>query len=262
MANIANQPSPSQVSGRLATWHRVMEQAGLTYEALQMPIDDPKMRKRLVLFWLSGGYSPTISQKDARKIMGENFFGVEEAIRHFGVEPTEAQVAQIRAFAKVPFPEEVLRQVKDTHILVAVFPLSILDIRAKTEDLFHDRTRYNSEKFAQDKGKFGWYLVRKHILPDSTGKTWQAQQELLKNNEEVSTAKVMIYTIIGHYLATSERLFEKVYNRCSDVFSGGSRICVGGFDSWGLQVGDWNDDFPYDYIGLTPSRSSKLRVES
>lgn len=51
---IANQISPSQVSGRLATWHRVMEEAGLTYDDLQKPIDDPKFRKELLNFWQTG----------------------------------------------------------------------------------------------------------------------------------------------------------------------------------------------------------------
>jgi hypothetical protein len=46
--------SPSQVSGKLATWHRVMEEAGLSYEDLQAPIDDPEMRERLVTAWKNG----------------------------------------------------------------------------------------------------------------------------------------------------------------------------------------------------------------
>jgi len=35
---------------------RLLE-AGLSYEALQMPIDDPEMRGRLVRFWMSGGFT-------------------------------------------------------------------------------------------------------------------------------------------------------------------------------------------------------------
>ena len=64
----------------------------------------------------------------AREIMGKNFFGIEEAVQDFGVHPSETQLA---ALAQVPFTEEVLQSHKDTHILVAVFPLSILDIRGK-----------------------------------------------------------------------------------------------------------------------------------
>ncbi|MFZ2643502.1 MAG: hypothetical protein WA117_21095, partial [Verrucomicrobiia bacterium] len=65
-----------------------------------------------------------------RGIMGRNFFGVEEAIKHFGVNPSPEQLA---ALSEIPFSEARLREVKDTHVLVAVVPLSILDIRGKVE---------------------------------------------------------------------------------------------------------------------------------
>src|SRR3989344_5706967 len=45
--------TPSQVTGRLATWHRLMEEAGLTYNDLQIPIDDPEFRQNLIAFWQS-----------------------------------------------------------------------------------------------------------------------------------------------------------------------------------------------------------------
>ena len=91
--------------GQLATWVRVMRQAGLPIEeALQMPIDDPEMRKRLVRFWNSGGYESTMTQttmtqKLARAI-GIPVFGIEEAVQHFGVKPTRAQLS---ALADIPF---------------------------------------------------------------------------------------------------------------------------------------------------------------
>jgi len=47
----------------------------------------------------------------------------------------------------------------------------------------------------------------------------------------------MVYTIIGHYLATGERLFdERIYVRTSSVGSGGLRVGVGFFGSGGLVV--------------------------
>lgn len=52
---IVNQATPSQVTGRLATWHRVMEEAGLEYDDLQVPIDDPNFRSLLVQFWRRRG---------------------------------------------------------------------------------------------------------------------------------------------------------------------------------------------------------------
>ncbi|PIS40768.1 MAG: hypothetical protein COT26_01605, partial [Candidatus Kerfeldbacteria bacterium CG08_land_8_20_14_0_20_43_14] len=59
ITNQNNTSSPSQVSGRLATWHRVMKEAGLTLDNLQKSIDDPKFRERLIAFWQSGGVTST-----------------------------------------------------------------------------------------------------------------------------------------------------------------------------------------------------------
>lgn len=235
--SIANQQiTPSQVSGRLATWHRVMEEAGLTYDDLQGPIDDSELRKRLVRFWQSGGYEPTTTQKIARAI-GIPVFGIEEAVQHFGVKPTRAQLAVL---TEIPFTEAELRECKDTHILVAVFPLSILEIRGKIpadKRLFYNQSWYDKESFAKDRrGETAWHLVRKTEVPNSTSKNWQEQQALLAKNEETPTAQEMVYSIIGHFLATGERLFENIYVHCSDVDSFGRRVYVGIFDSDGLVV--------------------------
>ncbi len=187
--------------------------------------------------------------------MGRNFFGIEEAIKHFGVNPSKAQTA---ALADVPFTEEVLASCKDTHVLVAVFPMSILDIRGKVErKLFWSHSWYNKQAFAKDRGEIGWHLVRKTPVPDSTSKTWDEQQALLDKNEETPSAQVMVYTIIGHYLATGERLFEKLpVVRTSSVGSGGNRVNVGDFGQGGLSVDGWWGDGRSGLIGVSSARKS------
>ncbi len=259
--SIANQDVALEKQlGQLATWVRVMRQAGLPIEeALQVPIDDPEMRKHLVRFWNSGGYEPTTTQKLAREIMGKNYFGVEEAIQHFRVQPTRAQIS---ALAEIPFTESELWKVKDTHVLVAAFPLSILEIRDKAErKLFysHEDAWYNKDAFAKNRGEVRWQFVRKTSVDNSTSKTWDEQQALLAllaQNEETPTAQVMVYTIIGHFLATGERLFENIYVRTSSVNSGGSRVDVGYFGSSGLSVfGCW-DNCRYLRIGVASARKS------
>ena len=227
-------------------------EAGLTYEDFQSPIDDPQMRARLVKFWRSGDYEPTTDEKMARAI-GIPVFGVQEAIQHFKVKPTRAQLATLSV---IPFSEQELRETKDTHVLVAVFPLSILDVRKANKKLFYSETEgwYANEKFANDKGEVGSHLVRKTIVPNSTSKNWGEQQALLGDNEETPTARVMDYTIIGHYLNTGERLFEHIYARCSDLFSGDGRVGVGGFGSDGLGFSnDW-DDARGGRLGVSSSR--------
>jgi hypothetical protein len=233
-----------------------LEAAGLTDDLAQRVIDSKgnDLAAKVVRFIMNGSFEPTTSQKRAREIMGRNMFGVEEAIRHFGVNPSRQQTA---ALSEIPFSEATLEQCKETHVLVAAFPLSILEIKGKVaqgQRLFYEQDWYNKQSFAKDKGEAEWQLVRKTPVDNSTSKTWQEQQALIGNNEEAPTARVMVYTIIGHYLATGERLFEKIYVRCSDVDSDGYRVFVGDFDSGGLYVNSYRDGSRYGHVGAASAR--------
>ena len=205
---------------------------------------------------VNGGYELSTSQKLAREIMGKNFFGIEEAIKHFGVNATKQRLAYL---TEVPFSEEVLKSCKDTHVLVAMFPLSILDIRGiakKQSDrtLFYSQDWYDKQAFAKDKGEVGWQLVRKEPIDNSTSKTWNDQQALLSKDEETPTVRIVVYTMVGHFLATGERLFEKIYVHCVDLDSDGLRVYVGSFDAKGLLVSHWFVDSRDDYVGLSAAR--------
>lgn len=203
------------------------------------------------------------SQVKARRIMGSNYFGVEEATKHFGITPT---LEELQTLEEVPYSEEELRACKTTHILVAVFPLSILDIRSRVERaLFyrHEDAWYNSQAFAQEKGTVGWYLVRKDEVPGSLAKNWSEQGELLdKELEEVPTAQVMVYTIIGHFLATGERIFMKLYARTASIDSGGSLVRIGSFDGDGLDVDSYWGSYRGDDVGVSSSRKFTKALES
>jgi len=192
----------------------------------------------------------------AREIMSKNFFGIEEAIKHLRVNPTKQQLAYL---SEVPFSEEVLTSCKDTHILVAVFPLSILNIRnivkkKEGQTLFYSQDWYDKEAFAKDKGKVGWQLVRKEHIANSASKTWNDQQALLSKDEETPTARIVIYTMIGYFLATGKRLFEKIYVRCVDLSSRGDRVYLGNFDSKGLNVDRWRGGGCSDKLNLSSAR--------
>ena len=174
----------------------------------------------------------------AREIMGKNFFGVEEAVRHFGVSLTDQQLTDL---SEILFPEEVLKELKDTHILVAVLPLSILEIRNKMdrglfcneENVWHDH-----EPFIKERGEASWQLIRTTPVDNSTSKYWDGQQALIGECDEVPTCRVMVYTIIGHYLVTGEHLFKGVHVRTSSVDSRGDCAGVGrfSFGSKGLGI--------------------------
>ncbi len=217
---------------------------------------DPAFVANIARLMVNGGYEPSTSQKLAREIMGKNFFGIEEAIKHFGVNATKQQLAYL---AEVPWSEEVLSSCKDTHVLVAVFPLSILDIRGHARKqydrtLFYSQDWYDKQAFAKDKGEVGWQLVRKEPIANSTSKTWNDQQALLSKDEETPTAQIVVYTMVGHFLATGERLFEKIYVRCVDLGSDGLRVIVGNVDAKGLSVDGWSAGYPIDSIGVSAAR--------
>ncbi len=235
-----------------------LEAAGLTDELAQKVIDSKgnELAAKVVRLIQNGGFEPTTSQKRAREIMGRNMFGVEEAIKHFGVNPSKQQLAVL---SEVPFTEAALEECKNTHVLVVVFPLSILDIRGKAErKLFcsHEDAWYNKQAFAKDKGEVDWHLVRKTPVEKSTSKTWNEQQAILAKNEETPKARAMVYTVISHYLNTGERFFEHIYVRCSDVDSYGNRVLVGYFVSNGLHVSNYWDVNRYDGLGLASARKS------
>ncbi len=232
-----------------------LETAGLSDELAQRVIDSKgnDLAAKVVRLIENGGYEATTSQKQAREIMGKNFFGIEEAIRHFGVNPSKQQTA---ALAEVPFTEGVLESHKDTHILVAVFPISVLDVRKVDNGLFYSSSGgwYESEKFAKNKGTVSWQLVRKTPVPDSTSKNWDEQQVLLGKDDEIPSAQVMVYTIIGHYKSTGERLFENVYVRTSCVDSDGLRVGVGSFGSAGLFVYYYWVNDRHSFLGVSSAR--------
>lgn len=234
------------------------EIAGLTDELAQKVIDSKgnDLAAKVVRLIQNGGFEPTTSQKRGREIMGRNYFGVEEAIRHFGVNPKRQELA---ALSEIPFTEAMLEECKSTHVLVAVFPMSILDIRGKVErKLFyrHEDAWYNKQAFAGLRGEVGWHLIRKTPVSNSTSKTWGEQQALLAESEETPTARVMVYTIIGHFLSTDERLFESVYVRCSDLDSDGYRVVVGIFDAHGLSVSHFWGDHRIAFVGVSSSRKA------
>jgi hypothetical protein len=176
-------------------------------------------------------------------------------IQNVGFESTTSQ--HLAALSEIPFSEAVLQQSKDTHILVAVFPLSILEIRGKVErKLFynHETAWYNEQFFAKEHGEVNWQLVRKTPVDNSTSENWQEPQALFGKDDEVPTAQAMVYTIIGHLLATGERLVERKYAYTSSVDSDGNRVYVIDVGSNGLGISDYWDAVGYDNEDLSSAR--------
>lgn len=258
---IVNQLTSGEVAkllGRVSKADRLLLEAGLDLKDYQRVIDNPEMRDRLVRFWKAGApaefrATPSGATLEcAWKIMGKNVIDPEKVAKHLDV---AFSVEQLKQLANFPFSESALQECKDTHILVAGYPLSIMDIREKASKLFRSQDWYNDEKFAtKEKVNLRWYLIRKDIIPDSINKRYQEQTALLTEDEEVPRACEMAYMIILYYRAKGIRLFEKLYARCQDVTSGGRRVLVGVFGSEGLGVSDYSAGGRDYSVGLAASR--------
>lgn len=202
-------------------------------------------------FLRGGGFQPTLSQKRARARMEGNFFGVEEAIKYFGVEPTEKQLA---ALANIPWQHLS----NFNELLIAIFPLSIADLLDKTELLLiHEASdRHYGELFAQDRGEVGWHRICKNLVDNSTARSLREQLAVcpkafadLDYKRAVPSARVVVYAMLGHFLATGKRLFENVDVRCSDITGDGQHAVVG-FSKDSIYISTRRDDARENDLGL------------
>lgn len=248
-----------------AGFQRIMgafgENAGTIIDSV---IADEQVAGRMANLLMNNGYELSSSQAKAREIMGKNFFGIEEAQKHFSLILSKRQIAYM---AEVPLSEETLQRDKDTHILVAYPRYSIVSVRAKTAGvklpenhrMFYGQDWYDKNEVGNGVSALEWHLVRKTSVPDSKSKTWTQQKEMVDatNIDHVPEADVMVYSIIGHFLNTGERLFEKEYVRASTLDSDGHRVYVGYFDSKGLYVRYWHDDLRNDNFGVSAGRKTE-----
>jgi hypothetical protein len=207
-------------------------------------------------------FQPTPSQVRAREILGKNFLGIEEAMRHYGAAYTEEQIATL---AEIPFSEAEIEERKNDFLLVAGSPMTVLDIRKKAPNkkpkkafYSYKDAWYNTQVFAtNERVGVEWFWIRKTAVENSFSKSFADQQQLTPAGEEVPRACELIYAVVLYFMATGERLFSNVYVRCIDVGSDGYRVFVGYFDADGLSIDNGWDDDPRDRIGLSSARKSK-----
>jgi len=244
-------PAGKVASASAKMWNRL---AGDGARVIAQLDDDESFRDRVAEFMFRGGFNPTCFQKIAQEIMGKNFLGVPDAIRHFGV---HLAAEQEKALSEVAFPENVLRECAKTHILFPGFPLTILDVRAKMPHghfCSYEDAWYNSQPFASSALILRWYLLRKEAVADSFSKPFADQQKLLLATEEVPSACEVVYSTMLYERVTGIRLFKSCYVRCRDLYSDGSRVVVGSFDSSGFHVGYWGGDDSDNDLGCSSAR--------
>jgi len=178
----------------------------------------------------------------AQEIMVTNFFGIQEVATHFDVYHTPLEKEVLK---EVPWSVEVLESHKDDFLLVAGYPIAIRSIFNLYPTLFYETqlTGWGQREPCVNQDHVGtrWYLIRKSPAEATLGECgWLRQRGLLSPNEEPVKACEMVYGIIGHFLATGERLFEKTWARCADLLEGGccgDHAMVGCFEFGGPGCG-------------------------
>ncbi len=227
-----------------------------------------------------------IEFEEAKEIFGPDFLGPEAVEATFGVELSQEELGQIEV---IPFTREELEQAKKLGMMLvlrvprvgkdkAAKPLTIKQLRGvfKGEDklgdskkkkfqIFYDQNWYDKEDFAtKATPSLGWGLVSKSILPDSLGKDWDKQEEVLKKwaqENGIDPAQIkrrtpveIAYDTLLYYGTNKESLLENTWDWTEVQSSDGYFVHVGSFDSGGLSVINDARDNTDSYLSVCPSR--------
>lgn len=194
----------------------------------------------------------------AQSILGADFITPEEVTK---ARPSIVYTdEQITALAKSLPSEEMLKWCKENGYAVMPAPpsaMSLLDVRNIQSAHFYSKTGgwYADQKFArEDKTSFGWLMIKKTPVENSTSKNWNEQNKLLSALEKVPNAAEMSWFITTYFEVRGVRLFEGVYVRTSSLDSIGHRVSVGSFGARGLRVYIWGGDFRGGHLGLSAAR--------
>jgi hypothetical protein len=198
----------------------------------------------------------------AKSILGGDFITPGEiATKRPDLACTDEQIAELAD--SIPSIEDLQWCKANGFAVVAGSPrpMSLLDIRSSKPNHFYSKTEgwyaNADQKFSRDdKVSLGWLMIRKKPVPKSTNKTWDEQNQLLSNTEQVPNDAEMSWFITIFFEVRGVRLFKDVYVRTSSVSADGDRVYVGIFGDAGLSVStDW-DSARDDRLGVASSRKS------
>jgi len=161
----------------------------------------------------------TSSLDFARGAMG-NIITPEMVSKHLGVRYPKKELLKLE---KVPFSEATLKKYRESHILVAGYPLSIRDIEKKTSKTKVCFNSTNKLFVKRDEVGYQWYLIRKDI-----GKRLVDEGD----DEKMARACVVVYTAVLYYLIYKEGIFNRFMARCVSSLEDQDVYVGNGSDDW------------------------------
>jgi len=132
---IAN-PDPAKVISRASECLRRLMEAGLSYEDLQKPIDNPEMRQRLVRFWQTGAPIP-LAQYSSSNALSDLFDRQIENLRNRGC-PDQVLAMLIRQKPQVLVKVSAMTFKKNRIPFLPIIPFSLLNLSIQTSMVRND----------------------------------------------------------------------------------------------------------------------------
>lgn len=247
-----------------------LEEAGLDENIAQLIIEskDNELADKVVQFIMTGGFSPTSSQRMAREVLPKGlFFGPEEWITHSGIK-VEFSKDQLDRIAEIPLSEKELKKPKINQphfVFLGVDkpddePLNLKEWKKICPGPNHPKLFSDwilKETFAKETCQFRWYSMPVGIVKGSDNLTYQQQLDMLPDSYEVPnviervTANFLFHKLNQKYL--DQVFWARVRDKEKDF---GYRVGVGGWADGGVCVNDWYDG-ACSRIGVAASRKLK-----
>jgi len=197
----------------------------------------------------------------ARLILGDDFISVEEIVKAYGFQYTDAQLEHLAR--TLPTDMDTLQSTKADDCMLIPGPpsdMTLLGVRDLDNQLFCSKTggwySKDKEKFARtDLVKAGqWLIIRKSPIANSKSKNWDEQQDMIESGNRVPNAPEMSYAVTVYYKVRNVYLLGNVYVRTSSVDADGHHVSVGDFDSGDLRVCNyWHGTRDSD-VGVSSAR--------
>ncbi|NGX38695.1 MAG: hypothetical protein KR126chlam1_00005 [Chlamydiae bacterium] len=173
----------------------------------------------------------------------------------------------IEKILKSPCPLWGGKKVEDTHILVLVpetlngQPLStkLLEELVQSPGGGGHATQLKNMYGDQHSTGTRWILMTKGALPGSLNKSYKEQCKIIENHRKrgnyyrLPYVQEAIVAITTHYIRSGERLYkEEIYTSTQNVVSMNRNlpICVGGYTTEGLIIGDATNFDSVHHIGI------------
>ncbi len=229
---------------------------------------------------------------EAAEIMGEDFYGPAEIRVAFGVELAEDEIppqpftrAELEHYRQEGF-FLVLRTDHDAEgnplTIQRLKELYQVDPKDPNQRIFYQQDWYEKPEnadpfFTSQTPQTQWALVKKEILPDSTSKQYQAQEQFfqtyaqqqaphLEQGHQIQRREAVdqAYDLILAYLSRGQRLLPDRYDWSKTQLKQGAYAgpfaALGYFDAKGFDV---DADFPSvsdDDLGVCPSVVSEIEI--